>query len=162
LIKLFNRGYVVSDFGQDGFALLRGDRIFIPGSEINSLISRTLTVGEVLASPEKYKAPVIKSAAAVPASVNADSTATTQNQKGASASSGAEKASLRGDAQTGPAKKAAVAEIVIDNDLGGGKGRGKGKGGKEGKGRRKGAGKGKNKNRDRDGLSGRTKKELVL
>jgi hypothetical protein len=37
-------GYVVSDFAQDGFALLRGDRIFIPGSTINQHL-RGATVG---------------------------------------------------------------------------------------------------------------------
>jgi hypothetical protein len=38
------RGYVVSDFAADGFALLRGDRIFIPGSGASEHL-RGLTVG---------------------------------------------------------------------------------------------------------------------
>jgi hypothetical protein len=44
-------GYIVADFGQDGFALLRGEMVFIGGKQsVNSHLTRELTVGEAMLS----------------------------------------------------------------------------------------------------------------
>ena len=163
---ILNRGYVVSDFGQDGFALLRGDRIFIPGSEMNSLITRSLTVGDVLASPDKYEAPIIVSE---PDSASRDVTSKVKSMGSQPDKLGKQvhidtttkihepgqgndkNTRLRRSSKASPAS----GDTVIDSNLGGDKERrkeGRGKGKKKGGGKRKGGG----------GVSGRTKKELVL
>ena len=46
---------MVADYGQDGFALLKGDMIFIPGSSTgtNSHLTKGLTVGDYLKNKGK-------------------------------------------------------------------------------------------------------------
>lgn len=45
--RLESIGYIVADYGQDGFALLRGDHVYVRKSKMNRHL-KGLTVGDVI------------------------------------------------------------------------------------------------------------------
>ena len=52
--RLESIGYIVADYGQDGFALLRGDVIHVRHSKMNKHL-KGLTVGDVIELHKKEK-----------------------------------------------------------------------------------------------------------